>query len=99
MLLMKIFRKKNEKIVAICDPELLGKVFSEGELVLNLDKYAGFYSGSKVTANEAAKELKDATSINLVGENAIEVAKNLKLIKDSDIIKIANVPHVQIYKI
>jgi hypothetical protein len=99
MLFMKTFKKDKEKIVAVCDAELIGKVLREGELVLNLEKYASFYTGEEVSEVTVEKELLTATSINLVGEKAIAVAKRMRLINESNIVKIQNVPHVQIYRI
>lgn len=99
MLLMKVFKKKSEKIVAVCDAELIGKVLREGELVLNLEKYASFYKGEEADESEVERELLTATSINLVGEKATGIAKRMKLVKESDILMIQKVPHVQVYKI
>lgn len=48
MLTMRVFIKNKEKIVAVCDSELIGKILKEGELVLNLEKYANFYKGDEV---------------------------------------------------
>ncbi|MEM3556161.1 MAG: DUF424 family protein [Candidatus Micrarchaeia archaeon] len=98
-MLMRVFEKKGERIVAVCDSELIGRVLREGELVLNLDKYASFYQGSEADEKAVEDELKKATSINLVGEKAVGVAKRMKLVKESDVIRIQKVPHVQIYKI
>lgn len=99
MLLMRVFQKRSDRILAVCDAELIGKVFREGEIVLNLDKYASFYKGEEVDEKRVEMELRKATSINLVGERAVAVAKRMKLVRDSDIIKIQKVPHVQIYRI
>jgi len=99
MLLMRTFRKGKEKIVAVCDAELIGKVLREGEIVLNLEKYASFYQGEEADEAAVEKELLTATSINLVGKKATGIAKKIKLVKDSDMITIQKVPHVQIYKI
>ena len=99
MLSMRIFRKGEEKVVAVCDTELIGKVLKEGELVLNLEKYASFYKGEDVDEKTVSRELLTATSINLVGDRATGIAKKLKLVKDSEVMLIQNVPHVQIYKI
>jgi hypothetical protein len=99
MLSMRIFRKGKEKIVAVCDSELIGKVLKEGELVLNLEKYASFYKGEDVDEKTVSQELLTATSMNLVGDKATAIAKKLKLVKDCEVILIQNVPHVQIYKI
>jgi hypothetical protein len=99
MLMMRTFKKGKEKIVAVCDAELIGKVLREGELVLNLDKYASFYKGEEADESMVEKELLTATSVNLVGEKATGIAKRMKLVKESDIIHIQKVPHVQIYRI
>jgi len=99
MLTMRTFRKGKEKIVAVCDSELIGKVLREGELVLNLEKYASFYQGEEADEAAVEKELLTATSINLVGKKATGIAKKMKLVKESDFIKIQKVPHVQIYRI
>jgi hypothetical protein len=99
MLLMRTFKKGKEKIVAVCDAELIGKVLREGELVLNLDKYASFYKGEETDESVVEKELLTATSMNLVGEKATGIAKRMKLVKESDVIRIQKVPHVQVYRI
>jgi hypothetical protein len=99
MLLMRVFEKKGERIVAVCDSELIGKVFREGEVVLNLEKYASFYQGEEADEEKVEKELRSATSINLVGERAVGVAKKMKLVKESEVMRIQKIPHVQIYKI
>jgi hypothetical protein len=98
-MLMRVIKKRNDKIVAVCDSELIGKVLREGELVLNLEKYASFYQGQEVDEAAVEKELFTATSINLVGKKATGIAKRMKLVKESDIMKIQKVPHVQIYRI
>jgi hypothetical protein len=99
MLMMRTFKKGKERIVAVCDSELIGKVLREGELVLNLEKYASFYQGEQADEKTVEEELLTATSMNLVGERATAVAKRMKLVKDSDVMRIQKVPHVQIYKI
>jgi len=99
MLMMRTFKKGKEKIVAVCDAELIGKVLREGELVLNLDKYASFYKGEEADESIVERELLTATSMNLVGDKATGIAKRMKLVKESDIMRIQKVPHVQIYRI
>lgn len=96
---MRVFIKNKEKIVAVCDSELIGKILKEGELVLNLEKYANFYKGDEVDEKKVTQELLTATSANLVGEKATGIAKKLKLVKDSEVMRIQNIPHVQIYKV
>ncbi|MFH1443752.1 MAG: DUF424 family protein [Candidatus Micrarchaeota archaeon] len=86
------------RVVAICDKELLGKVFEEGELVLDLQKYRSFYEGESVTVAEVGKMVEGAGNINLVGKKAIAAAsKNIEIDKRM-VRKIGGVPHLQIYR-
>ncbi len=93
----KKYRVRNEVVVAICDKELIGSVLKEGELVLDLKKHSSFYMGELVTPREASELLKEATSINLVGEKAVGLAIKRGLAKKGTEKKIAGVPHLQIY--
>jgi len=96
---MRVQEKGKETIVALCDKELVGKVLREGEMVLDLEKYASFYKGEATEAADAARELKAATSINLVGKRSVALARKLGLVEKGEIMKIGGVPHVQIYLI
>ena len=85
------------RIVAACDSELLGRVFREGEAVLDLQKYRSFYEGEKVTEGELAAMLEGAGNINLVGEKTIAVAGKCLKVNPAGARKIKGVPHLQIY--
>jgi hypothetical protein len=99
MLYMRVFRSGKERIVAACDSELLGRSFGDGEATLDLDKYAGFYRGELVGAERVAEELASATSANLVGERAVAAACAAKIARKADALRIAGVPHLQVYRI
>lgn len=88
----------NGEVVALCDEDLLGKVFSDGPRKLDLAKYADFYAGQKVSIKQAAEVLKTARNVNLVGREALQAAKEAGL-EVSGAIFIGGVPHLQIYRI
>jgi hypothetical protein len=94
----KKYRVKNEIVVAICDKELIGSVLREGGLVLDLKKHSSFYVGELVTQREASEFLKEATSMNLVGEKAVGLAIRKGLARKGAEKKIAGVPHLQVYQ-
>jgi len=80
-------------MVAICDNDLIGKKFEEKNLQLDLT--SNFYNGEEKDEQSIIKLLKGAYIINLVGNKAIEMALNLKIITKENIIKIKNIPHAQ----
>jgi len=81
-------------VVAICDKELLGKLFTEGEKQLDLT--GKFFQGDEIDEGEAKKEiekcLREDATFNIVGENSVNLAKEIGMINDSGIIKIDGIP-------
>ncbi len=95
----KTYKTEKEMVVAICDKELIGKVFREGERVLDLKEYSSFYAGELTTKERASELLDGATSINLVGERAVSIAIEKKLADSGSVVSIEGVPHIQIYQL
>lgn len=85
----------HENVVACCDAELVGKVFEEGKLFLDVSK--GFYGEEYFEEEDVIKVLKDAKNLNLVGEKIIALALREGFINEEDVIRIQGVPHVQVY--
>ncbi|MBS7625606.1 DUF424 family protein [Candidatus Bathyarchaeota archaeon] len=94
---VKVYMKDRQKLVAVCDSDLIGKTFREGKLKLEVT--SKFYGGELVTASEALKQLLDADMGNLVGRNAVKMAVDSKLVDPDAIIYIAGIPHVQLLKL
>jgi uncharacterized protein len=96
---VKKYEAQNEVVVAVCDKELIGKIFREGELVLDLEKYSSFYVGELASEKEAIALMDSATSINLVGEKAVGLAIKKRLAKKGSEKRVQGVPHLQVYKL
>lgn len=96
---LKVMKEENRKIVAVCDKELLGNVYGAEDAVLDLEAHREFYEGELSTEEDVKNHLKDADSINLVGERAVGIGLDMGLIEDKHIKKIAGIPHAQIYRI
>lgn len=92
-MILKEHKSTNGIIVSLCDESILGKKFSEGELILDLS--ADFYKGEKVSEDEAEKKCKRAYILNAVGEKSVELIKKLGFADEKNIIKIDNIPFVQ----
>ena len=94
MISMKIHRSSFEVLVAGCDPELVGKKFSDGKLNLNISK--DFYEDVIVEDDDFLKQLNFATIANLVGENVIKKAIEAGIVDEDCVITICDVPHAQV---
>ena len=88
-------------VVAMCDEELLGKLFVDGEKHLDLEKYSNFYKGELIDEKDAGERIRgnELYSANIVGKRAVEVVIKGGLAGEGDIDTISEVPYVHIYKI
>ena len=96
---LKVTEREGKKVVAVCDTELLGQVFEEGDAVLDLKTHESFYRGKEATAEEVAEALANFGSANLVGKESVGVALEKGLAEKGDVRYIKNIPHLQLYRI
>jgi len=92
-MIVKVHKRADKTIVAICDDDLLGKKFEQGELQLDLT--SNFYKGEKIDDKEACDLIRNADIVNLVGEKAIKLGIQEGVIEEDHILKIDNIPHAQ----
>ncbi|MFH1327139.1 MAG: DUF424 family protein [archaeon] len=86
--------KTYRDVIAICDSEILGKCFEEGQFQLDIKE--SFYKGEKVSTEEAIKIMQnfyseDAT-FNIVGEKSTNAAIKAGIITKKGIKTIQNIP-------
>ena len=81
-------------ILAVCDSELLGNCFSEGDAQLDLT--SDFYKGEEKSEDDIADLMRNAYLVNLVGEKACNLAKREGLLEDEEIKRIKDVPYAQV---
>ena len=93
-MIIKIHESGEKKIVALCDEELIGNVYEEGELILDLS--SNFYKGEKISEEDAENIIKKSYIINAVGKNCVAFLKKIELINDDEIKEIKNIPFVQV---
>jgi hypothetical protein len=81
-------------IAAICDKELFGKKFEEGNKQIDLT--TTFFKGEEKTEQEVQEIIEDLrredATFNIVGRKACRIAKQAGLIDDNSILFIEGVP-------
>jgi len=94
---LKRYESEEKVIIAVCDSDIIGKEFREGELTLNLDEK--FYKGEIVSKKELNQALLDADIVNISGKKSVACAVDLGYIDTETIIFINGIPHAQILKL
>lgn len=96
---LKVHEQEGKRVIAVCDKELIGKVFEDKKGYMDLNIYRGFYVGEEVKDEEVKRELKNFSSINMVGKQAVKIALEMNLVSEQDVMYIKKIPYIQIYKI
>lgn len=104
MIIARVHKKINaagieECVLAVCDKELLGKVWRGSAGCIDLVHYKDFYEGRIVSEKEAIELMKNAGNMNLVGKKALEAARKAFRVSEASVKKIGGVPHLQVYRI
>lgn len=90
---LKSYSVNRETIVAVCDSELLGRTFRQGELHLSVNEE--FFKGLLASEHDVKAALRSATIANLVGKRAVDCGIASGMIDDQCVITIEGVPHAQ----
>lgn len=92
-MLVKIVKAYRD-IVTVCDSNLIGKKFEEGNLQLDLKE--DFFKGDELSEEKAIKVMKDMVNedatFNIVGPESVKAALNAEIISEEGVKKIQGVP-------
>lgn len=94
---IKTFQSSDKTLVAICDKEVLGKIFRSGEF--RLDVKESFYKGILSNMPDALDILNKVDIANLTGKKIVHAAVRGGYADSRAIIYIGGVPHLQIMKL
>lgn len=97
MFRMKIYRVEKEVLVAVCDSDLVGNTYSEGEFKIEVKE--DFYGKEEFDAEDVKNALKNATIANITGEKAVKLAIEMGLINKNNVLKIGSCWHAQMVTI
>ena len=92
---MKVkIHKSYRVIVAICDSDLIGKTYEQGEKILEIRE--NFYNGEEIKAEKAIELLRDLAkedaTFNIVGKESTETALKAGIISKEGIKKVKGIP-------
>jgi hypothetical protein len=92
-MILKLHKKGEKVAAAVCDSELLGKKFDEGKL--QLDLASDFFKGEEKDDLTIGDTIRNADSVNLVGEKAVKLGIDEGIIDAEHVKKIAGIPYAQ----
>jgi len=82
-----------ERLVAVCDEEVLGRKLEQGKLRLHV--VPDFYDGMRGDEEAVQNYLQGCTVANLVGKRAVDLAIRLGFVSKDHVLTIDGVPHAQ----
>ncbi len=92
-MIVKIHKRDDRTVVAVCDSDLLGRKFEEGERQLDLS--GDFYKGEEMEDKEVGDLIRNADIVNLVGPEAVKIGLQEEVITKDHVITISGIPHAQ----
>ena len=92
-MIVKIHKREDRTVIAVCDSDLLGRKFSEGDRQLDLT--SDFYKGEERDEKDVGDLIRNADIVNLVGKNAVKIGLQEEVITQDHVITIAGIPHAQ----
>ena len=96
---IKIHKTEKQKVIAICDEELIDSVIKGKDFEIDMKDYEHFYKGQIKNKEEIKKELKDFTSINCIGNNSVRFLMEEGIVKEEHIVFIGKTMHAQVYRV
>ncbi|MGI0141665.1 MAG: DUF424 domain-containing protein [Candidatus Micrarchaeales archaeon] len=101
MIYIKVHKTEKGDMIAMCDENLIGKVFSEGKMELDLKTYSDFYKGDLMSKEHilSALSFNELYSANIVGEESVGVIIKKGIADEGQVKRVAKVPFVHIYNV
>ncbi|MEM0285500.1 MAG: DUF424 family protein [Sulfolobales archaeon] len=84
------------KVVGVCDEDLLGKVFRDGDLVLEINEE--FFGGDIVEIDEAIALVESSNNVLAVGENIVSKLIEVGLAHPLAVNRISGIPYTIILR-
>lgn len=81
-------------LLVITDKEIMGKVFEEGKVQLDLSKE--FYKGVDMEREDTKKLLTKARTLHFTGKEAVALGVEQNLIDSNKILWVQDTPHAEV---
>ncbi|PSP74928.1 DUF424 domain-containing protein [Halobacteriales archaeon QS_1_68_20] len=83
-------------LVAVCDRDVLGETFAEGDLSLTVTEE--FYGGDQVDEQRVVESLSRADVANIVGVRAVALAVEEGFVDEANVLEIEDTRHAQLLR-
>ena len=93
---IKVVNQQNNRMLNMCDAELVGKTVQQSDLVITISK--SYYGDRIVDEKEAELLLRNSSIINLVGEKTIDLSIRMGIGNAKSIKKIEGIPFLIVFK-
>ncbi|MFC4406774.1 DUF424 domain-containing protein [Haloarchaeobius iranensis] len=90
-------RTEEGLLVSVCDPDVLGETFEDGELSLTVSEE--FYAGDEVDEAAVVDSLRRASVANIVGERSVTVAIDAGIVEEANVLAIEDTLHAQLLRL
>ena len=90
---VKVHTSQGRAILAVCDSDLIGKKFSEGDLQLDLT--SSFYKGEEMEEKRILEYFKVVNTVHLVGGKSVALGVKAGMIDERHVLKVDGIPHAQ----
>ena len=87
---------QHNRMLNICDAELVGRTFNKSDLSINISK--SYFDERIVEENEAEQLLKNASIINMVGKDTIALSVRIGIGTQKGVKEIDGVPFLLVFK-
>ncbi len=89
----KLHKKNNTTVIAVCDSILLGAKLEENGIVLDIN--SDFYKGAEYDDTTIGDLIRNADTVNLVGEESVTLGIKEGIVDKTLIKKVKGVPYAQ----
>lgn len=81
-------------LVSVCDADVLGETFENGEVSLTVEEE--FYDGEATEPERVVESLASCTTANLVGTECVELAIDAGFVEADNVLELEGTKHAQL---
>ncbi len=93
---VKVVNQKDNRMLNICDAELVGRTVRKSDLEVNITK--SYYGDRLIDEKEAESLLRTSSIINMVGKKTIDLSLKLGIGSAKGVKEIEGIPFLIVFK-
>jgi hypothetical protein len=93
-LLLNVRQTQKGRLVSVCDADLVGETFADGEISLTVNPE--FYDGDAADEQTVVENLAHCTTANIVGTHAVDLAVEHGFVEEENVLDIDGTRHAQL---